>query len=382
MGLISWEFPTLIGLVTVLAFVGLVLVWPRLSRPAVLTVAGRAGGVLLINVLVVFLTGVLLNRQFLFYASWTDLANSLGATPAQASIDRGGNAAGAAAVRLPPREGRSITAAPPRRLPALPSGSGSRLTYTVKGAVSGITSTVVVQLPPGYNPSSGRRYPVLETFQGYPGQPTQWLDVLHLGQAVDQAASAGRLVAPIIVSPQTEVPIGVDSECVDGGGNNPKVETWLTTDVPNWVVKHFAVGTDRQSWATIGLSAGGWCAAMAAMRHPGTYSAAVVMAGYFTPWFGPYYRPFEPRTPLGREYNLLTQARKNPPPVAIWLETSHADRDSYPTSSVFLRDARRPTAVTATVLQDAGHRMSVWIQLLPGALTWLGTNVPGFRPGG
>ena len=47
-----------------------------------------------------------------------------------------------------------------------------------------------------------------------------------------------------------------------------------------------------------------------------------------------------------------------------------------------LRDTRRPTAVTATVLQDAGHRMSVWIQLLPGALAWLGTNVPGFHPGG
>ena len=382
MGLISWEFPVLVGLVTLLAFAGLVWVWPRLARTAVPTVLARTGGVLLVNVLVVFLTGVLLNRQFLFYASWTDLANSFGATPAPASISKGGSAAGAAAVRLPERQGRSITTEPPHRLPPLPAHAGSRLTYTVKGAVSGITSRVVVQLPPGYSPTSARRYPVLETFQGYPGQPTQWLDVLHLGQAVDSISSAGKLVAPIIVSPQTEVPIGVDSECVDGGGNNPKVETWLTTDVPNWVVKHFAVRTERQAWATIGLSAGGWCAAMAAMRHPGTYSAAVVMAGYFTPWFGPYYRPFEPRSPLGREYSLLTLARKNPPPVAIWLETSHADRDSYPTSAVFLRDVRRPTAVTATVLQDAGHRMSVWIQLLPGALTWLGTNVPGFRPGG
>lgn len=381
MSLISWQFPTLVGVVTLLVLVGLVLLWPRLARTSVLNVAGRVGLVLLLNVLVVLLAGVLLNRQFLFYASWTDLANSFGATPKQASISKGGSAGAAAAIRLPERQGRSITVAPPLKLPALP-GSGSRFTYTVKGKASGITSTVVVQLPPGYDPTSSRRYPVLETFQGYPGQPTQWLDVLHLGQAVDQASSAGALVAPIIVSPQTEVPVGVDSECVDGGGTNPKVETWLTTDIPNWVVGHFAVKTDRQAWATIGLSAGGWCAAMAAMRHPGTYSAAIVMAGYFTPWFGPYYRPFEPKSLLGREYNLLTMARKNPPPVAIWLETSHADRDSYPTSSLFLRDVHRPTAVTATVLQNAGHRMSVWIQELPGALTWLGTNVPGFHAGG
>jgi len=381
MSLISWQFPALVGAVTLLVLVGLVVGWPRLARNGVLAIAGRVGGILLLNVLVVLLAGVLLNRQFLFYASWTDLANSFGATPEQASISKGGSAGTAAAIRLPERQGRSVTAAPPRRLPALP-GSGSRFTYIVKGKASGITSTVVVQLPPGYDPTSERRYPVLETFQGYPGQPTQWLDVLHLDQAVDQASSAGSLVAPIIVSPQTEVPVGVDSECVDGGGSNPKVETWLTTDVPNWVVGHFAVQTDRQAWATIGLSAGGWCAAMAAMRHPGTYSAAIVMAGYFTPWFGPYYRPFEPKSVLGREYNLLTTARKNPPPVAIWLETSHADRDSYPTSAVFLRDVRRPTAVTATVLQNAGHRMSVWVAELPGALTWLGHNVPGFRPGG
>ncbi len=381
MSLIGWQFPALVGVVALLALVGLVRLWPRLARTSVRTVAGRAGALLLVNVVVVFLAAVLLNRQFLFYASFTDLANSFGATPKQAAVSKGGSAAGAAAIRLPERAGRSITAVPPRRLPALP-GSGSRFTYTVKGTASGIRSTVVVQLPPGYDPTATRRYPVLETFPGYPAQPSQWLDTLHLGQAVDQASASGALVAPIIVSPQTEVPIGVDSECVDGGGSNPRVETWLTTDVPNWVVGHFAVRTDRQSWATIGLSAGGWCAAMASMRHPGTYSAAVVMAGYFTPWFGPYYRPFEAKSLLGREYNLLTLARKNPPPVAIWLETSHADRDSYPTSSVFLRDVRRPTAVTATVLQNAGHRMSVWVQELPGALTWLGTNVPGFHPGG
>jgi hypothetical protein len=119
---------------------------------------------------------------------------------------------------------------------------------------------------------------------------------------------------------------------------------------------------------------------MAAMRHPGTYSAAIVMGGYYRPWFGPFYRPFEPDSPLGQSYNLLSLAHRNPPPIAMWIETSHADRDSYPTSAAFLRDVRSPTAVTATVLTNAGHRMSVWENMLPGALTWLGSNVPGFQP--
>lgn len=378
MGLISWQFPTLVGAVAALVFAGLIVVWPRLSGRGVLHILGRVGGLLTLNVLVLFLAGVLLNQQFLFYASWTDLANSFSSNVKTSAIQRGRSAAQAAQVNLPPGQGRSITARPPAHLPPLPAGAGSRITYTVKGKHSGVSGTVVVQLPPGYDQTASRQYPVLETFHGYPGQPTQWLDVLHLDQAFADASS--KVATPIIVSPQMEMPVGVDSECVDAGGN--KAETWLTTDVPNWVVEHFHVRTDRQSWATIGLSAGGWCAAMAAMRHPGTYSAAIVMGGYFAPWFGPNYVPFDKKSPEGRSYDLVRLAQKAPPPVAIWLETSHADRDSYPSSAAFLRAVKPPTAVTATVLRNAGHRMSIWVDLLPEALTWLGSDIPGFRPPG
>jgi len=37
-------------------------------------------------------------------------------------------------------------------------------------------------------------------------------------------------------------------------------------------------------------------------------------------------------------------------------------------------------AVDATVLQHAGHRISLWKGLLPGSLAWLGANVEGFKP--
>jgi hypothetical protein len=35
--------------------------------------------------------------------------------------------------------------------------------------------------------------------------------------------------------------------------------------------------------------------------------------------------------------------------------------------------------VDATVLQNAGHRLSLWQGLLPGSLAWLGANVSGFK---
>jgi hypothetical protein len=62
------------------------------------------------------------------------------------------------------------------------------------------------------------------------------------------------------------------------------------------------------------------------------------------------------------------------------VETSHADVLSYGSSANFLHATRAPTAVHAVLLQNAGHRDSVWIALLPEALKWLGTNVRGFRP--
>ena len=62
------------------------------------------------------------------------------------------------------------------------------------------------------------------------------------------------------------------------------------------------------------------------------------------------------------------------------MQTSRADRVSYSSSQALLRTARAPLAVTANVLQHAGHRLTVRQQLLPGALTWLGANIPRFSP--
>jgi hypothetical protein len=119
---------------------------------------------------------------------------------------------------------------------------------------------------------------------------------------------------------------------------------------------------------------------MAAMLHPAQYSAAIVMGGYFSPDFGPFYEPYPPGSPLAARYDLVALARRQPPPVAIWLETSHADPISYRSSAAFLKVTRPPLSVDAIVLQNAGHRLALWQAILPRTLVWLGANVPGFAP--
>ena len=221
---------------------------------------------------------------------------------------------------------------------------------------------------------------MLEAFHGYPSAPMNWVQVFHLGQAVEARVQAHELHPTLVVMPQVEFPKGVDTEGVDGGPGQPQVETWLTRDVPDWIGQHFRVIANRDAWSTIGYSAGGFAAAMATTLHPAQYGAGVVLGGYFRPEFGPFYEPFSTTSPLGRHYDLPAVAAHRPPPVSLWVETSHADALSYRSSAAFLHATRAPTAVHAVVLQNAGHRDSVWIALLPEALRWLGSNVQGFHP--
>ena len=71
---------------------------------------------------------------------------------------------------------------------------------------------------------------------------------------------------------------------------------------------------------------------------------------------------------------------EQPPPLSLWLQTSHADPLSYNSSMALMRAVHYPTAVYAVVLRNAGHRMGVWTSVFPEALTWLGQNVQGFHP--
>ena len=374
--------PVFLGAVVVIAiaaFVGLIFLWPSIAGPGPRKIAARAGTLLTVNALVLLTAATQLNAQFLFFADWTDLRGAFGGAPTATALARG-----ATASHVTTRKVRGPAATTDGALPPLPVGLGGPtgvISYTVKGPLSGITGTVVVKLPAGYTApgNASVRYPVIEAFQGYPGSPTFWLDTMDLGGVAAQQAAAKRMRPTLIVSPQVEVPVGVDTECVNGNAGRPQLETWLAQDVPNWVAHTFRVQTNRESWAAIGLSAGGWCAAMVAMLHPAQYSAAIVMSGYFRPEFGAFYEPYPPGSPLTDRYNLVALAKRKPPPVAIWLETSHADAVSYGSSAAFLRAAQPPLAVNATVFQNAGHRISLWQGVLPGSLAWLGANAPGFK---
>jgi enterochelin esterase-like enzyme len=368
-----------------------VVAWPRASGPGPLAILRRVGRQLAVMVLALLTVGVALNDQYDWYANWADLTTVFSAGAPDGTIMAAGVAASAAAGAVVGSGGRVGTVSVFRSGPAgvpeslhltsAPGPLGQYQQYTVGGPVSGVTGSVTVWFPPAYTDpaQSHRAFPVLETFHGIPGTPAQWAHGMHLGETVAEAAAAGRIAEPIIVMPNI-APGAIDTECVDGTGHQPRVETWLTKDVPDWVTSHLRVRTDRASWATLGLSAGAYCASMVTMLHPDRYSAAISLGGYYQPTFESSYVPFTAHSAAAQRYDLVRLAKTDPPPVALWMQTSAADPVSYTTTEELLRSARAPISITADVLQNAGHRLGVWAPLVPVTLQWLGASIPGFRP--
>jgi S-formylglutathione hydrolase FrmB len=349
--------------------------WPRLTRRSV-TLVVRGAQVLALNLVVVLVAGVLLNDQYDFYVSWSDL---FGGSSVSTTASRGMSAR-AAAESTPPGVGLT-TLRMPAVLPPLPQPGARIQTYSLTGAVSGVRGTVLVVLPAGYDPTSHRQYPVIEAFHGYPGVPLSGERALQLPGSLDAVVRSHTVAPAIVVLPQTDNPNRLDTECMnDPSGRGPQVETWLSRDIPDWVVRHFRVSRARTSWATMGYSLGGWCSAMIGMRHPDIFGASVVLMGYFRPEFAPSYDPAAPSSPAALSHDLIAMAHSTPPPLAMWIMAAKDDHRAYKPTMDFLKAAKAPLSVTADILRSGGHRVSIVPSLIPKVMTWLASSLRGFRP--
>ncbi len=374
MGLTDIPFLVLVLVATVAA-----LGWGALRTPrgkGARGVLARLGMQVLASALVVLSVATVLNRQNEWYASWGDLFGS--STPVVRS--NAGGAAPQQALQVDPT-GPGLPTPTQRQLPPLPSPGQRDQVFTVTGTASGLTGKVLVSLPAGYEDpaNADRTYPVIVAFHGYPGAPEVWMQGVNLVPSLDTLAGQGKIAPVIVVAPQIEFPAGADTECVNGGTAQPQVETWLARDVPDAMAVRLRVAGDRASWATLGFSSGGWCAAMVTMLHPDVYGAGVVLAGYMQPIFGNAYVPFRPTDAAFKRYQLVSLASSAPPPVALWLQTSKSDSLSYSSSAALLRAARPPLSIQSQVDISSGHRITVWADAMPTALTWLGATVQGFH---
>jgi hypothetical protein len=162
----------------------------------------------------VAVTADVVNRSYGFYSSLDDL---LGRGPAHVIVASG----------------------PVPDLRVAASDKGRVVHVWLSGARAGVTREALVYLPAAYfqRSQARRRFPVLELFHGYPGNPGNWVRQLHLAQVLDAEIASGGIPPLIAVIPADDDP-GRDSECVDAV-RGQRDETYLAVDVPADIRRDF-----------------------------------------------------------------------------------------------------------------------------------------------
>ncbi len=319
--------------------------------------------------------GLVLNYQNGWYASWRDVLGVGRVRPTSIHQNIGVTQV---IGSIAPADHTSLT-----DYPALPDPGKLVQTFHVRFPGTQLSGKVVVILPKNYYAGDTQRdlYPVIVAYHGIPGDPLQWLRSMDIRPALSSLESEGIMRPAIVVAPQIEAPGGQDTECIFGPSGPTQMEDWLSKTVPAFVVRHVRAIQSGKAWANLGFSAGGWCSAMLTMLHPRTYAVAMVMAGYFRPWWG-VQPPWSSESGISEHYDLVKLASSDPPRVALWVEGSTSDKETGWRTEEFLKAvkaARSPLSLTTVMEHSGGHRTSEWIAKLPLALAWLAHNVPAFR---
>jgi enterochelin esterase-like enzyme len=260
---------------------------------------------------------------------------------------------------------------------------GLTLRVVVHGRLSGLTRSVYVFLPPQYFASGYYQkyhFPVIELIHGFPGQPQDWITVLGANTMLDSLVSQDEAKPAVLVMPDANGARGVSLQCLNQAGG-PKDDTFLSTDVPDFIASRLRVQQPGTGWGIAGYSEGGFCAANLALQHGGVYSYAGVLSGYFRPSDNQLINPLRQVNPFGgnrREaelntpMNVLRTLPLGRPVPQFWLGAGLLDAQDVHSAQNFgqLLQLRQP-GVTVKLAPGDGHTMLTWRGLLPGMLSWM-----------
>jgi enterochelin esterase-like enzyme len=172
-----------------------------------------------------------------------------------------------------------------KSLKSLPK-QGKVYSVNIPGTVSNFKArTSYVYVPPIAFSSIKISLPVVVLLPGVPGQTNDWLGGGGAVQTLNSFAEHHNGIAPLVVFADDTGSTFNDTECVNSPRGN--VETYLTTDVPNYIRTHFNVAPTAAGWSIGGLSMGGMCGIMLTLLHPDVYNYFLDFGGEVGPLIGP-----------------------------------------------------------------------------------------------
>jgi len=219
-------------------------------------------------------------------------------------------------------------------------------------AVAGVLHVRVV-LPDGYA-ASGRRYPVVYFLHGLPASPGSYLGNRWVDDALEAAGPA------ILVFPQGARASDPDAEYLNWGPGRDW-ETFVAEELPRQIDRRFRTIQARAGRALVGVSAGGYGAAILGLHHLGTFSVIESWSGYFHPT-DPTGTKALARGPLTVAHSLISTLRRDRTrrPTFVGFYVGRSDARFYPDNVQFDRELTTAGVRHTFAVYPGGHRTSLW----------------------
>ena len=200
----------------------------------------------------------------------------------------------------------------------VPHGQVREVWYNSK--VTGTWRHALVYLPPDYQRSPQRRYPVLYLLHGAGGNYTEWTDSF-LPEQADRLMVAHEIPPMIVVMPDD----GGQTYWANWSEGGPRWADYLTDDIVSTIDQRYRTLANAQSRAIGGLSMGGLGALNLAFGHPdifgvvGAHSPSVRLEPDPALWF------LQGQTFWDNDPVWLAQNRSGLDSLTIWLDAGIAD---------------------------------------------------------
>jgi S-formylglutathione hydrolase FrmB len=213
--------------------------------------------------------------------------------------------------------------------------------------------------------------PVIVLSAGYPGMPGNWVDS-GLADTMNAFSKIHHGVTPIVFMVDNTGSLTNDTECVNSPRGN--VETYLTSDVPNYIKAHYSVSKNPSQWAIGGLSMGGMCSLMLTLRHPNVYRTFMDFGGESGPEVG------NEQTTINTLFNGSQAAfNAHQPPLLLNQHTykglngffgiGDSDNPSLISAMKVVNELSLKAGIKTSFLQVGGaHTFNVWQELFADSL--------------
>ncbi|MEV6326291.1 alpha/beta hydrolase-fold protein [Streptomyces sp. NPDC051909] len=266
---------------------------------------------------------------------------------------------------------------------------GTRIGVTeLRGGKSGFTGRVWVWAPKQYfDPAYAETgFPVLIALPGGRGYPTNYwaredIDFPgHISRWVDEGKGLPFIVVMPVLNPDAK--FYYDGSDIPG---HPKMGSWLTEDVPDFVRANFRTFTSRDGWAFMGSSSGGFVGLKSVLQRPDRFKAVIASGPDLVP-DSPLWKGHEKERQANNPERLAAAlGRKRDTPgnqVFLAFQVGTKEVGLKKKVQAFMRDyTKGPVKTRLQVVQDGEHNPDSYMRGMDeGSMAWLSAHLQGPVP--